>query len=77
METLGYMDARIFSKIDLVRIKLNAAIKLFIEEEFICSLTLAGAAEEIFSGLMRYQGKTLAIELACSSIDITKKNTLM
>ena len=68
MTTLGYKDNILISKAEIAITQLNEAISLFINEKYICSLTLASAAEEIFAGILRVKGKTPAIETSHSLI---------
>jgi hypothetical protein len=42
--------------------QLDAAIRLFLEGDYLSSLTLAGAAEEILGKLCEREGKSVAIE---------------
>jgi hypothetical protein len=43
----------IISKLEAARIQLDAAIEHFFYDEHVCSLTLAGAAEDILAGLLQ------------------------
>ena len=56
--------------------QLNRAIKLFInEKDYICSITLSGAAEEILGRLVEHNGEISAVnELADSLEKITEEN---
>lgn len=46
---------------DAARHQLDSAIKFFLlEKDFICSITLAGAADGILSGLVKKRGKEMA-----------------
>lgn len=48
----------ILTKIELARLQIEKAISLFIDEkDYVCSLTLAGAAEEMLGNMLRTQGK--------------------
>lgn len=62
MTTLGLTETEIFKKSDIAVIQLTEAIQLFTEQKFICSITLAGASEEIFAGLLKASGKKPIIE---------------
>lgn len=68
MSTLGYKDHERYRKVDIAKIQLEEAIRLFVREKFICSLTLAGAAEEIFAGFLRTKGESPAVEKAIAKI---------
>ena len=52
----------IISKLDAARIQLDAAIKLFFEGDQVCAVTLAGAAEDIFAGLLNATGEQSPFE---------------
>jgi len=47
--TLGYEDDTEISKAEIAQVQLTEAIALFIEERFLCALTLSGAAEEVLT----------------------------
>lgn len=47
----------IISKLDAARIQLDVAIDLFFEGDHVCAVTLAGAAEDIFAGLLNAAGE--------------------
>ena len=50
------------TKLDVARQQLDAAMRLFMEGDYLSSLTLAGAAEEILGRLCERAGKSVAIE---------------
>lgn len=50
------------TKLDVALQQLNVAIRLFLEGDYLSSLTLAGAAEEILGKLSERAGKDVAIE---------------
>ena len=52
----------IISKLDAAMHQLNLAIKLFIAGDFLGSLTLAGAAEDILGGLCKAAGKPVSAD---------------
>lgn len=70
--TLGYEDDKEISKIEIARIQLVEAINFFIQGKNICAVTLAGAAEAIFSGYLSVNGLTSAVEDATSSIELIR-----
>jgi len=72
--TLGYAEEIVFSKSDIAKKQLEEAINQFTSENFLCSLTLAGAAEEIFAGLLRAQDKKPVIEASYSAIERLREN---
>lgn len=50
------------SKLDAAQIQLDAAIVHFFDNEHVPSVTLAGAAEDLLSGLLKAAGKQTAFE---------------
>lgn len=50
------------SKLDAARIQLDAAIDHFFQGDHVCTVTLAGAAEDIFAGLLKASGQQSAFE---------------
>lgn len=50
------------SKLDVAVHQLNVAIRLFLDGDYLASLTLAGAAEEILGRLCERAGKPVAID---------------
>ncbi|OUM00097.1 hypothetical protein [Variovorax sp. JS1663] len=50
------------TKLEVAVWQLDAAIKLFLEGDYLSSLTLAGAAEEILGSLCKRAGKPVAVE---------------
>jgi len=74
MSTLGYKNAEIFQKKDIAKLQLIEAINLFVSENFLCSLTLAGAAEELFAGLLRSLDKKPVIEDSINRIKEIREN---
>ncbi|MFK0380219.1 hypothetical protein [Pandoraea sp. NPDC090278] len=52
----------VLTKLDAAMHQLNVAIRLFVEEDYLSSLTLAGAAEGILDGLCRRKGLPTAAE---------------
>lgn len=52
----------LITKLEVASHQLNVAIRLFLEGDYLSSLTLAGAAEEILGQLSRRAGKTVAVE---------------
>lgn len=50
------------SKLEVAEYQLERALRLFLEEkDYVCSITLAGAAEEILGTLLKRQGKEHAL----------------
>ncbi len=52
----------IISKLDAARIQLDSAIDHFFQGDHVSSVTLAGAAEDIFAGLLKATGQQSAFE---------------
>lgn len=50
------------TKLEVATCQLNAAIRLFLEGDYVSSLTLSGAAEEILGRLCERGGKPVAVE---------------
>lgn len=50
------------TKLEAATHQLNVAIRLFFDGDYLGSLTLAGAAEEILGGLSKRAGKPVAVE---------------
>ena len=60
--TFGYEDNVQISKREIAETQLVEAISLFLSGNYVCAITLAGAAEEIFARLVNAQGATSAVE---------------
>lgn len=67
--TLGFEEDTIISKSEIARVQLTEAISLFIQQKFLCSVTLAGAAEDVFAGLLEAKGKKAIVEHSAETID--------
>jgi len=50
------------TKLDAAIHQLNVASRLFLDGDYLASLTLAGAAEEILGQLSKYAGRPVAVE---------------
>lgn len=59
-------------KIEIAELQLNRAINLLLQnDDVVCAITLAGAAEGILAGLLKSQGKTDALsDISQSSVDM-------
>ena len=66
--TLGYEEDTEISKREIATIQLEEAVRLFLEEKFLCALTLAGAAEEILSRLVNSIGQPSSAEGSAEAI---------
>lgn len=73
--TLGYEDDVLLSKADIALTQLQDAIDLFINGSRISAVTLAGAADGIFSGLLKQQGQTPPAEDTWSHIEHVREIT--
>jgi hypothetical protein len=60
--SLGYEDNIVLSKAEIAKVQLEDAIDLFLAEKWVSAITLAGAADGIFAGLLKQQGKQSAAE---------------
>lgn len=52
----------IISKLDAAHIQLDAAIDHYFDDDYVCSITLAGAAEDILAGLLQASGEQSPFE---------------
>lgn len=75
MPSLGHEDTIRISKADVALTQLEDAIDLFISGKRISSITLAAAADGIFSGLINQDGKKNAAEETWDSIEQARKRT--
>ena len=63
------------SKADLGKVQLEDAIDLFLAGKRISVITLAGAADGIFSGLLKEQGKSSSAEETWDEIEEIREKT--
>lgn len=68
MNTLGLSDDERLSRRVIAKVQLVKAIELFVERQFIPSITLGGAAEEIFGRLLERRGEQPILEESHSAI---------
>ena len=73
--TLGYEDDQEITKSELGRIQLVEAINLFLNRNFICAITLAGASEAIFSGILSNLGIPTATEQTIEHVEKIREMT--
>ncbi len=66
--TLGYKDDTKIAKSEIAKTQLNEAILLFLAGKFLCAITLAGAAEEIFARLLNARGEQSVVETSFQAI---------
>ena len=52
----------VISKLDAARIQLDVAIEKYFQGDHVCAVTLAGAAEDIFAGLLKADGQQSPFE---------------
>lgn len=67
--TLGYEDDTEISKSEIACVQLTEAIALFLQEKFLCAITLAGAAEGVFAGLLNAQGEKAIVERSVEAME--------
>lgn len=73
--TLGYQEEVRFSKSEVAQLQLVESINLFLAEKFLCSTTLAGAAELVFVGLLSARDKKSVVEESVNKIRELQKKT--
>lgn len=73
--TLGYEDDTVISKADIARAQLTESIAFFMEEKFLCALTLSGAAEEILARLLNSKGEKSVVEESFEKIRSLRETT--
>ena len=66
--TLGFEDDTNLSKSEIAETQIVEAISLFLAGKYLCAITLAGAAEAIFAGMLAQRGETSAVEDSVGSI---------
>lgn len=67
--TLGFEDDKEITKIELGTVQLVEAINLFLAGNYICAITLAGASEDLFSGVLANLEKPSTTEKAIEQIE--------
>lgn len=67
--TLGFEDDTKIFKIDVAKVQLLQAIELFIANNFVCAITLAGASEAVLSGILTAKGELTATEQSVKVIE--------
>lgn len=75
MPSLGYEDPGIISKSGVALTQLEDSIDLFLNGRRLSSITLAAAADGIFSGLLKQKGGRSAAEETWESIEQERKST--
>jgi len=75
MPSLGYEDPIKISKAEVALMQLEDAIDLFLSGKRLSSITLAAAADGVFSGLLKQKGEKSAAEETWESIEQARDNT--
>ena len=75
MTTLGFEEDTRISKQKIAEIQLVEAINLFLANKYLCAITLAGAAEEVFARLLNQQGEVSVVEKSFQSIQRIREKT--
>ena len=73
--SLGYEDETRISKLEIARVQLCEAISLFLANKYVCSITLAGAAEAVLAGLAKQSGGTSIVEDSAKAIQELRQTT--
>lgn len=73
--SLGYEDDTRIEKREIAKTQLKEAIALFLDEKFLCAITLAGAAEEVFARLLNAAGEQSVVEKSVESIQRIREVT--
>jgi len=73
--SLGYQDDTQIGKREIAQTQLKEAIALFLNEKFLCAITLAGAAEEVLARLLNAAGEQSVVEESVESIQRLREAT--
>ena len=73
--TLGFESDITIQKSEIAQTQLVEAISLFLTGKFLCSITLAGAAEAVFAGLLSHHEKPSVVERSIDSIQNIRDQT--
>jgi hypothetical protein len=76
MSTLGYSDDERLSRREIAKVQLIKAIDLFVTEQFIPSITLAGAAEEILGKLLQHRGEAPILDESFAAIQDIRRTKI-
>ena len=66
--TLGFEPDTIISKLEIAQRQLDEAVTFFLKGDYVCSITLAGAAEGILAGLLNQKGSPSVVEKSFEAI---------
>lgn len=73
--SLGFEPDTILSKSEIAQSQLEEAITLFLMGKYVCAITLAGAAEGIFAGLLNQKGNPSVVERSFDAIQGIRDRT--
>lgn len=73
--SLGYQDDAKIGKREIAQTQLQEAIALFLDEKFLCAITLAGAAEEVLARLLNARGEQSVVEESVEAIQKFRETT--
>ena len=73
--TLGFQNDTQINKSEIAQTQLKEAIALFLDKNFLCAITLAGAAEAILAGLLNSRGEHSVVEASFKSIQTIREAT--
>lgn len=73
--SLGYQDDTQIGKREIAQTQLREAIALFLDEKFLCAITLAGAAEEVLARLLNAGGEQSVVEESVEAIQRLRETT--
>ena len=66
--TLGYHDDTQIEKREIAQTQLKEAIALFLDEKFLCAITLTGASEEVLARLLNTVSEQSVVEESVDAI---------
>lgn len=72
---LGYEGDTTLSNIAVAQVQLTEAIELFVQNKFLCAVTLAGAAEEILGKLLQCKFQLPTIRASTLAIQELRERT--
>ncbi len=73
--TLGYHEDCEIEKSHIAQVQLIEAIEQFIKGNWICAITLAGASEAIFAGILEKLGINSVVEDSTEAIDVIRQTS--
>jgi hypothetical protein len=75
LPTLGYEEDSLIGKREIATLQLGQAIVLFLVQNFVCAVTLAGASEAVFAGLLEAEGEKSVVEDSTAVIQKIREYT--